>query len=589
VSEPAAATHRLLRRQLARLGLRDDGPPPTGAVWEALLARVSASYTEADQDRYTLERSLEISSREMQELYQDLVRSSQDQLTLERNKLQRSLATLHATLDASLDGVLVVDQDRCVVDFNHRFLELWSLTEEEVRGRHHQALMERAAPLVNDPEEFQRQVLQLYDNPTSAGHDELALRDGRVLERFSTPIHLPAGAAQGRVWFFRDVTMRRRTEEEMRQMSRFLDSIVENFPHLVVVKEATSLKLVRMNRAGEELLGWRRDEMLGKTAFDVFPPDQAAVLDADDRAVLDRGKPGSIEERVIVARDRGPITVHSKKIPILGADGRPEYLLGIMQDVSEAKQAERELREAKEAAERASRTKSGFLSNMSHEMRTPLNSILGFARVLHGERFGPLSERQREYVQYILRAGQHMLNLVNDLLDLRRLEEDRSALASTRLELAQLVDEAIQLVKALADEKKQTMAVELPAALPDALADRRAVVQILVNLLSNAVKFTPDGGRIAVRASVSPDQLHVAVTDSGIGIRPEDQARLFTYFEQVGAKSEHAMKGSGIGLALTRALVEKLGGAIQVSSAAGAGATFEFSIPRWTEPADHVV
>jgi PAS domain S-box-containing protein len=587
VSELSADTHRLLRRQLARLGLRGDAPPVSGTEWQALLARVSASYAEADQDRYTMERSLEISSREMQELFQDLERSSQTQLALERDKLQRSLAIMQATLGASLDGVLVVDQERGVVDFNQRFLELWGVAEEVVRGCQHELLLERTAPLVSDPDEFQRRVLELYGNPTSSSHDELDLRDGRILERFSSPIHLPGGAAHGRVWFFRDVTMRRRTEEEMRQMSRFLDSIVENIPHLVLVKDAAHLRLLRMNRAGEEMIGWRREELLGKSAFDIFPPDQAAVLDADDRAVLASGKPGSIEERVIETRERGTITVHSKKLPILGPDGQPQYLLAIMQDVTEAKQAERELREAKEAAERASRTKSGFLSNMSHEMRTPLNSILGFARVLDLERCGPLTERQREYVQYILRAGKHMLNLVNDLLDLRRLEEDRSSLASTRVEMAHLVDEAIQLVKSLADERGQTVAVELPPFLPDALADRRAVVQILVNLLSNAIKFTPEAGRIAVRARPGPDLLHVAVVDSGIGIRPEDQARLFTYFEQLGAKQEHSMKGSGIGLALTRALVEKLGGTIDVTSAPGAGSTFEFSIPRWTEPADH--
>jgi signal transduction histidine kinase len=304
-----------------------------------------------------------------------------------------------------------------------------------------------------------------------------------------------------------------------------------------------------------------------------------------DREVLRQGTLVDIAEESVTTRHKGVRLLHTKKIPIPNGEGTPRYLLGISRDITDEKRAERELREAKDAAEKASRTKSGFLSNMSHEMRTPLNSIIGFARVLDGERFGPLAERQREYVQYILRAGQHMLNLVNDLLDLRRLEEDRDALASTRLELGQLVDEALHLVKAVADDKGHTVAVDFPAALPDALADKRAVVQILVNLLSNAIKFTPASGRIVVRASASRHQLNIAVEDSGVGIRPEDQPKLFTYFEQLGAKHDHSMKGSGIGLALTRALVEKLGGAIRVTSAVGVGSTFEFSVPRWTETA----
>jgi two-component system, cell cycle sensor histidine kinase PleC len=241
------------------------------------------------------------------------------------------------------------------------------------------------------------------------------------------------------------------------------------------------------------------------------------------------------------------------------------------------------LRVAVAVAERASNVKSGFLSNMSHEMRTPLNSILGFARVLDSERFGALTERQREYLEYILRAGTHMLALVNDLLDLRRLEEDRKALAATRVALPPVVEEAIQMVRGLADDKHHELVCALDTELPDALADRRAVVQILVNLLSNAIKFTPERGRIAVIARATPAALLVAVEDTGIGIPAEDHARLFTYFEQLGAKHELGLKGSGIGLALTRALVEKLGGRIAVHSAPGVGSTFEFSIPRWTE------
>jgi PAS domain S-box-containing protein len=584
VSELGSKTHRTLARQLGRLGLAEDRPP-NAEQWAAFLGRVSATYTEADQDRYTMERSLEISSSEMQRLYQDLVRSSQTELAIERDKLQQSVATLHATLEASLDGVLVIDQHRKVVDFNQRFLDIWHLTEEQTRGADQLAMMQHASTFMDDPEAFKRGVLTLYGSPTSSSHQELQLNDGRILERFSAPVLLPAGTALGRVWFFRDVTMRRRTEEEVRQMSRFLDSIVENIPDMVFVKDAAALRFVRYNRAGEELVGVDRAELLGKTDFELFPAEQAEFFVAKDREVLRQGTLLDIAEEPITTRHKGERILHTKKIPILDEGGVPQYLLGIARDITDEKRAERELREAKEAAEKASRTKSGFLSNMSHEMRTPLNSIIGFARVLDGQRFGPLGDQQREYVQYILRAGQHMLNLVNDLLDLRRLEEDRDALASTRLALGQLVHEALHLVKAVADEKGHTVAVEFPPALPDALADKRAVVQILVNLLSNAIKFTPASGRIVVRASAELDQLNIAVEDSGVGIRPEDQPKLFTYFEQLGAKHDHSMKGSGIGLALTRALVEKLGGAIRVSSAVGVGSTFEFSVPRWTETA----
>jgi len=575
------STHRLLAEQLARLGLGADAPPPIDE-WRALLAGVSAAYAEADQDRGTLERSLETSRREMEEV-QALVRSSETQLGLERDKLHRSLATLHATLEASLDGVLVVDQHRQVVNFNHRFLEIFNLPCGNERTGDRVEPLAPGDPGMACPDEVVHKITQLHE-PDAASSDELALGDGRIVERYSAPVLLPSGTAFGRVSFFRDVTMRRRAEEEVGQANRFLDSIVENIPHMIFVKDAAALRFIRLNRAGEELLGWDRATYIGKSDFDFFPREQAEFFVGKDREVLNGGQLLDIDEEPIETRHKGLRLLHTKKIPVMDEEGRPQYLLGISRDITDEKRAEQQLREAVAAAESASRTKSGFLSNMSHEMRTPLNSILGFARVLSGERFGTLNERQREYVEYILRAGQHMLNLVNDLLDLRRLEEDRNALARTRLEVAQLVGEALQLVKALSDEKGHAVAVELPPHLPDALADRRAVLQILVNLLSNAVKFTPAAGRITIRAHAGVDHLTIAVEDSGVGIRADDLPRLFTYFEQLGAKHAHSMRGSGIGLALTRALVEKLGGTIKVTSAVGVGSTFEFSIPRWMGP-----
>jgi PAS domain S-box-containing protein len=449
--------HALLRRQLKRLGMSGDAPPQDPAVWSALLERVAATYEEADQDRYTLERSMEISSTEMQRLYHDLERSSATQLAAEHEKLHRTAATLSTMVDASPDGILVVDANRDIVSYNRRYCELWNLTVDEVRGSPAEILRARVAALTLDPDRFLDQLRAVYASDAEHCRGEFHLRDGRVFEFRSRAVRLASGTAFGHVWFLSDVT--------------------------------------------------------------------------------------------------------------------------------DAKLAASQLREAKEAAEQSSRAKSGFLANMSHEMRTPLNAILGFARILDAARIGPLTDRQREYVRYILHAGNHMLTLVNDLLDLRRIEEGRESIAIMRLDLAPVLDSAIEMVKPLVEERQHELVLELEPTLPQAVADRRAVIQILVNLLSNAVKFTPPRGRIAVNARASAGVIHVAVTDSGPGIPHEHQSRLFTYYEQLGAKQDLHMKGSGIGLALTRALVEKLGGHIDFKSAPGEGSTFAFSLPGWTEAA----
>lgn len=213
-----------------------------------------------------------------------------------------------------------------------------------------------------------------------------------------------------------------------------------------------------------------------------------------------------------------------------------------------------------------------FLANMSHELRTPLNSILGFARVLDRTIGSGLDTKQREFFHYILHAAEHMLRLVNDLLDLRSLEENKLALE--RVDLEPVAHEVAGLLQPLFEEKRIHFTLCVSSGLPLAVAERRSVVQILINLLSNAVKFTPAGGSVGMSAEASGSSISIKVSDTGIGIEATNQERLFTYHEQLGAKHAHSMKGSGIGLALTKALVTKQGGSISVESAPNEGSTF---------------
>ncbi len=259
--------------------------------------------------------------------------------------------------------------------------------------------------------------------------------------------------------------------------------------------------------------------------------------------------------------------------PILDAQNRPMYLLGISEDITEERARSAELYLAKERAEKASRAKSDFLLNMSHEMRTPLNAILGFGRVLRRTTKGRLGEDEQAHLGDIVAAGEHMLQLINDLLDLRSLEA--LGLEVRQVELLPPLHEAFRMIQPLANERAQQLVMDVAPDLPPCLGERRAIVQVFVNLMTNATKFTPMGGKIEVRAHSEAGVVRLEVADTGCGIAPQDQAKLFSYFEQLGAKHEHHMKGSGLGLALTRALVEKMGGSISVASTVGEGTTFE--------------
>jgi signal transduction histidine kinase/DNA-binding response OmpR family regulator len=228
--------------------------------------------------------------------------------------------------------------------------------------------------------------------------------------------------------------------------------------------------------------------------------------------------------------------------------------------------------------EAASRHKSEFLANMSHELRTPLNAIIGFSEVLVDRMFGELNEKQDEYLKDIYASGQHLLSLINDILDLSKIEAGRMELEATDFDVPSAIDNALILVRERATRRGITLGRTVDEHLGMLRGDERKVKQVLLNLLSNALKFTPEGGRIDVSARVHDEVAEVSVTDTGVGIAPEDQEAVFEEFRQVGS-SAAKQEGTGLGLALCRKFVELHGGRICVRSEVGRGATFTFTLP----------
>jgi len=237
-----------------------------------------------------------------------------------------------------------------------------------------------------------------------------------------------------------------------------------------------------------------------------------------------------------------------------------------------------ELAEKSQQLEIASRHKSEFLSNMSHELRTPLNAIIGFAEVLGERMFGALNDKQAEYVGDITESGRHLLSLINDILDLSKVEAGRMELEVSDVDLPGLIDNALVLVRERAAGRGIVVHRAVDERVGAVPADERKVKQVLLNLLSNAVKFTPEGGRIDVRAAPIDGAIEVAVRDTGVGIAPEEQAEVFEEFRQVGSSAAR-QEGTGLGLALCRKFIELHGGQIRVASTLGQGSTFTFTLP----------
>jgi signal transduction histidine kinase len=221
-----------------------------------------------------------------------------------------------------------------------------------------------------------------------------------------------------------------------------------------------------------------------------------------------------------------------------------------------------------------------FFANMSHELRTPMNAILGFAEMVHDQAFGALNERQNRYMNNIITSGQHLLNLIKYVLDLAKVEAGRVELEIADVNLTNMIMISIDYTRSLANQKELVLTMELADPLPVVRGDLARLNQILVNLLSNAIKFTPEKGRVNVIANAQNEHVIISVIDTGIGLRSEDQERVFEKFEQVESNYGRTQEGTGLGLALTRQLVELHGGRIWVESQGeGTGSTFSVELP----------
>jgi signal transduction histidine kinase len=242
----------------------------------------------------------------------------------------------------------------------------------------------------------------------------------------------------------------------------------------------------------------------------------------------------------------------------------------------------RELSDSRQQLEVANRHKSEFLASMSHELRTPLNAIIGFSEVLAEQMFGEVNEKQAEYLRDIHSSGTHLLSLINDILDLSKIEAGRMELELTRFDVGAALENALTLMRERAVRNGVALTLERQETVGAWIADERKFKQVMLNLLSNAVKFTPQGGKVTVRAKRVDSGVEIAVSDSGIGIKPEDQQVVFEAFRQASGDHLKKSEGTGLGLALTRKFVELHGGSLSLQSEVGRGSTFTFTLPERT-------
>lgn len=335
-----------------------------------------------------------------------------------------------------------------------------------------------------------------------------------------------------------------------------------------------------VNRALEEMLGWSQAELIGRHYVHFLTPYATALVEERTNRSRAGERLPAMYELELLHRNGSIVVGEARGRVLRDKEGRPTEMQIMFRDITSRKQAEGELQQAKEAAEVANRHKSEFLAGMSHELRTPLNSIIGFSEVLLEKMFGDLNEKQEEYLHDILSSGRHLLSLINDILDLAKVEAGKLELEPTVFNLRELLEGSVVMVRERAHTHGVSLAIDIAPEIGVMIGDERKVKQIMFNLLSNAIKFTSDRGQVGMRATRTDGQVQVAVWDTGVGIAPTDQVRIFEAFQQVGgAGLAGKVEGTGLGLALTKKFVELHGGQIWVESMPGRGSTFVFTLP----------
>jgi PAS domain S-box-containing protein len=392
---------------------------------------------------------------------------------------------------------------------------------------------------------------------------------------------IPFGLAETATYmvFARETTERKRATAGLLAREERLRGIMNTVADGIVTIDAAGI-VESFNPAAERIFGYAAAEVVGRNVAMLIPEPHRArhdeyiarYLETREARIIGRGR----EEQGL--RKDGTVFPLDLSVTEMSLDGRPLFI-GIMRDITDRKRQEQDLRDALAQAEVANKAKSEFLAAMSHELRTPLNAIIGFSDAMLTGLFGVLDDRFKEYIGSINESGKHLLDVINDILDVARIEAGKMDFRPEPVEVEGIIDTCLRLIKERAESAGIAVVPDLEASLPMVLSEGRRLKQIFLNLLSNAVKFTPKGGSVTFSARRVGPALEIRVRDTGIGMKPEDIPKAMTPFGQVDSRLQRKYEGTGLGLPLTRAFVELHGGTLALESEEGKGTTAIIHFP----------
>ncbi|HET7823223.1 MAG TPA: PAS domain S-box protein [Ornithinibacter sp.] len=486
---------------------------------------------------------------------------------------------LAALLEAAPDPLVCVEPSGRIAQLNQRVCELFGYDREELVGAEVELLVPEA---MRERHVGHRARFHRHPQVRSMGSGLLLVarrRDGAEIPVEVSLVPWLAGEQGWVVAAIRDVSGQRALEAASAESEARLRQIAESVDMAFLLLQLDPPAYLYVSPKARRLIGIDSESLVAADLHDAMRlvhPDDLGEVERGFVEVAGAGHPAVSEHRV-VTQDGDVRWVSAVATPVLVPHRPTERTVITIEDITERVLSAEALRTAEAAARAANDSKNQFLSRMSHELRTPLNAVLGFGQLLSHQLAGT---EHAEAVDYVLKGGQHLLDLINDVLDISRIESGQMSLSLETMNLATLVDETLQLMRPLASAAEVTLVPASGDPSVMLLADRQRVRQILLNLLSNAVKYNKDGGRVWVEWQHDDDVVRLTVRDEGPGIALELQGRVFQPFDRLGAEST-AVEGAGIGLALTQSLAELMGGTVSVRSTPGAGATFLVTLPAW--------
>lgn len=534
----------------------------------------------------------------------ELLLSVDRALEVRRLRLIESDEQYKIIFESANDIILFLDRHGKILDVNSKLEEIGGYSKEDLLGKNIRslAMVMTKKSLMLVVKNFMKRLAGITVPPYEV---EMVAKTGEMLTFEINAVAIKRkGKTIGDLVMLRDMTERKQAEKALQESEERYRTVIED-AHDMIQSVRPDGSFIFANPAWLRTLGYTEKDLPNLNMFDVIHHESLPHCQEMFAKVMG-GETVSNVSATFVARDGSKVMVEGNAAPRY-VDDKIIATQGIFRDVTERKRAEeeiqqlyekvkafnveleekikertRELEVAVRNAEAANQAKSEFLSGMSHELRTPLTAVIGFAQVLGEQYFGELNEKQAEYVKDILESGEHLLSLINDILDLAKVEAGKLELELSEINMKELLESSLVMIKEKALKHSISIDARISPVLDDLLitADQRKLKQVMFNLLSNAAKFTPDQGQITIEAEREGEEFIISVADTGIGIARKDQEKVFEDFYQVRHGPADKTPGTGLGLPLTKHLVEMHGGRIWLESEGkGKGSRFIFSVP----------